>query len=164
MEYEKTQYGRWHIILFAVAAAMLIGAWITREVHVPAIILLVTGPLLIVLATMFASMTVRDDGQHLLLRYGPVPVFHKRIRYADITSVEPGRIRILDGWGVHWSPGRGWTYNIWGFGCVKLTLGKKTIRVGSDDVDGLAAFLQTRLSRNADGSCQFGPIRTKVPQ
>ena len=26
--------------------------------------------------------------------------------------------------------GRRWTYNVWGFGCVKLTLGRKIIRVG----------------------------------
>ena len=45
------------------------------------------------------------------------------------------------GWGIHYFPGRGWTYNIWGFACVKLTLGRKIIRVGTDDADGLARFL-----------------------
>jgi hypothetical protein len=42
---------------------------------------------------------------------------------------------------VQYFLGRGWTYNIWGFGCVKLTLGRKVIRVGTDDADELAKFL-----------------------
>ena len=94
---------------------------------------------------MFGSLTIRDDGEWLALRYGPLPVFRKRIRYADITAVEPGRTAIIDGWGIHYIIGRGWTYNLWGFGCVKLTLGKKVIRVGSDDVDRLAEFLRSKI-------------------
>ena len=43
--------------------------------------------------------------------------------------------------GIPFMPGRGWTYNIWGFACVKLTLGRKIIRVGADDADELAKFL-----------------------
>ena len=31
--------------------------------------------------------------------------------------------------------------NLWGFACVKLTLGRKVIRVGTDDAEGLAKFL-----------------------
>jgi len=36
-------------------------------------------------------------------------------------------------------------YNMWGFDCVKIRLGKKTIRVGTDDVTGLVNFLKTKL-------------------
>jgi hypothetical protein len=78
---------------------------------------------------------------------GPLPVIRKRIRYADITGVEVGRTRIIDGWGVHYMPSRGWTYNIWGFGCVKLTLGRKVIRVGTDDVEGLAEVVREKTGR-----------------
>ncbi len=81
----------------------------------------------------------------MALRYGPLPVLRKRIRYADITSVEPGRTSIIDGWGIHYIPGLGWTYNLWGFGCAKLTLGRKVIRVGSDDTENLVVFLRTKL-------------------
>jgi hypothetical protein len=69
---------------------------------------------------------------------GPLPVFSKTIRYADISAIEVGLTKIIDGWGIHYILGRGWTYNIWGFGCVKLTLGRKIIRVGTDDAEGLA--------------------------
>ena len=80
---------------------------------------------------------------------GPLPVLSKTIRYADITNIEVGRTKIIDGWRVHYILGRGWTYNIWGFGCVKLTLGRKIIRVGTDDAEGLATFLgkKTGISR-----------------
>ena len=55
--------------------------------------------------------------------------------------MEPGRIAIIDGWGIHYIPGRGWTYNLWGFGCVKLTVRGKVVRVGTNDVENLARFL-----------------------
>ena len=64
-----------------------------------------------------------------------------------VTSIEPGRTSIIDGWGIHYIPGRGTTYNLWGFGCVKLSLGRKAFRIGSDDVDNLVAFLRRKSSQ-----------------
>ena len=60
---------------------------------------------------------------------------------------EIGRTNIIDGWGIHYFPGRGWTYNIWGFDCVKLTLGRKIIRVGTDDAEELAKFIREKIGR-----------------
>jgi hypothetical protein len=74
-----------------------------------------------------------------------LPVFRKRIRYLDITLVQPGHISMIDGWGIHYLPGRGWTYSLWGFDCVKLTLGRKVIRMGSDDVENLVEFLRGKV-------------------
>ncbi len=65
--------------------------------------------------------------------------------HADITGVEVGRTSIIDGWGMHYIWGRGWTYNLWGFACVKLTLGRKIIRVGTDDAEGLAKVIQEKM-------------------
>ena len=96
---------------------------------------------------MFASMTVQDEGEFLAIRYGPLPVFHRRIRYADITSVEPGRSSIIDGWGIHWVPGRGWTYNLWGFQCAMLAVRGGIVRIGSDDVDNLVGFLHGKIEK-----------------
>ena len=63
-------------------------------------------------------------------------------------AAEPDRSNVIDGWGIHWVPGRGWTYNLWGFDCVRLTLaGGRTIRVGTDDPRSLAQFVQTRIAR-----------------
>jgi hypothetical protein len=104
---------------------------------------------MILAAFMFASMTVQDEGEFLAIRYGPLPVFRRRIRYADVTSVEPGRSSIIDGWGIHWVPGRGWTYNLWGFQCATLTVRGGIVRIGSDDVDNLVGFLHGKIKERA---------------
>ena len=93
---------------------------------------------------MFGSLTISDEGDCLALRFGPLPLLRKTIRYADITGVAIGRTSVVDGWGIHYFPGRGWTYNLWGFACVKLKLGRKIIRVGTDDAEGLAEFLKQK--------------------
>jgi hypothetical protein len=145
MGYERTQRAPLHYILWAVGAALLIGAWHARAEPVAVIVLVAAAVAMLLAALMFGSLTVRDEGDCLALRYGPLPVFRKRIRYADITDVEPSRTSLIDGWGIHCIPGRGMTYNLWGFGCVKLSLGRKVIRVGSDDVDNLAEFLRGKV-------------------
>jgi hypothetical protein len=146
--YERTQHGRWHLILLAAASGMLVGAWLARDELTVAVLLPVIAAIFVLLALMFGSLTIRDEAEWLVLRYGPLPVFRKKIRYLDITSVEPGRISIIDGWGIHYIPGRGWTYNLWGFGCVKLTVGRKIVRVGTDDANNLAGFLRDKLAQD----------------
>ena len=152
MAYNHTQYGRWHYILFAFTLAALVGAFFARTVPAIVIILLVSAAIFALCGLLFGSLTIRDEGDHLVLRYGPLPVIRKRIRYADITGVEAGRIRIIDGWGIHYILGRGWTYNIWGFGCVKLTLGRKIIRVGTDDAGTLAKFILEKTGISHDSN------------
>ena len=145
MQYAKTQRGRWHYLLLAVAGVMLIGAWLVRRELAAVILVLVIAAIFLLCALIFGSLTIRDEGEWLALRYGPLPILRKRFRYADITAVEPDRTKIIDGWGVHYIPGRGWTYNLWGFSCAKLRLGRKIVRLGTDDVDPLVAFLRTKL-------------------
>lgn len=100
-------------------------------------------------AFSFQWLEVRDQGRYLGVRYGPIPLFGKRFRYAEIMAAQPDRTSFIDGWGIHWVPGRGWTYNLWGFDCVRLTLKNgRTVRIGTDDPEGLAAFLQQRLSES----------------
>jgi hypothetical protein len=96
-------------------------------------------------ALCFATLTVRDEGTRLAVRFGPIPLFGTSVAYSDITEVAAARSSFLDGWGVHWTPGRGWIYNLWGFGCVRIGLGRKTVRIGTDDVEGLVRFLNSRL-------------------
>jgi len=148
MEYSHTQRGPLGHILVATAAVLLVIAWLSGQTA-PTIITSVVAVLLMLAALTFGSLTVRDEGQWLALRYGPLPVFRKRVPYGQITSVEPGRTSIIDGWGIHWIPGRGYTYNLWGFSCVKLAVGDRTIRVGSDEPDKLVEFLKSKLTATA---------------
>ena len=62
----------------------------------------------------FASLTASDEGEHLALRFGPLPLLRKTIRYAELPGIELGRTSHPDGWGIHYILGRGWTYNIFG--------------------------------------------------
>jgi hypothetical protein len=146
MTYNHTQYGRWHYLFHAYTLAALAGTFLVHSVPPVVILLLVTAVIFALCGLMFGSLTIRDEGEWLSHQFGPLPVFRKKIRYADITSVEAGRTRIIDGWGSHYIPGRGWTYNLWGCGCVKLSLGRKVVRVGSDDEDNLVRFLRNRLA------------------
>ena len=66
----------------------------------------------------------------------------------DMTKNNPEprhTVSLIDGLGIHYVPFRGWTYNLWGFDCVVLELGKKTLRIGSNDADGLLTFLRSRI-------------------
>ena len=143
-QYEHVQHGWLHIIFWAVAAVMVAGASLASSSRAAeGFALAVAGVFVLCAHVRHAHRAGRRGPPRLAL--GPVPVFGTLIRYADLTAVEPGRTSIIDGWGIHYIPWRGWTYNLWGFGCVKLTLGKRVIRVGSDDVENLAAFLKTKI-------------------
>jgi len=133
---------------------MLVGAWLAGGEPAVQLTLLCVALLILVCAMSFQRLTIRDEGDYLAIRYGPLPLFRKRIPYARITAVERDRSSVLDGWGVHYMPIRGWTYNLWGFDCVKLCLGNKVIRIGSDDVGNLASFLRARTNRFGNNSAK----------
>jgi hypothetical protein len=107
--------------------------------------MLALAGLMIFLAMCFQRLTVRDEGKWLAIRYGPLPLFWRRIPYASMTAAEAARSDWLDGGGIHYIPGRGWIYNLWGRDCVKLQLGNKKVRIGTNDVEGLLRFVKTRI-------------------
>jgi len=143
--YEHTQKAPLHWLLYPPGLLLVAAAWLNRGQIPVALTILAVAALLWTLAFSFQRMTVRDEGAWLAIRYGPLPVFRKRIPYADISSVEPGQTSWIDGWGIHWIPGRGYTYNLWGFSCAKLTVRDRTVQVGSDEADKLVEFLKSKL-------------------
>ena len=144
-DYHHTQKGPWGLMCYAFAAALLTASW-AMPVPVPSMIFFAAGILMLLLAGSFGHLTVADEGDHLGIRFGPFPLFRKRIVYDNIREVEKGRTNFLDGWGIHWNPWHGWVWSIWGWDCVVLRLKRGTIRVGTDDPDGLAEFLEERVS------------------
>lgn len=143
-EYEHTQRGWWHRVLHALGLGILVLGWNTDA---PQVLLVVFALLFFLMGLSFAHLSVRDCGEALEVRYGPLPLFRKRIPYADMRRVEKTRSDILDGGGIHYVPGRGWIYNLWGFDCVRISFDDRAIRVGSDDAEGLARFLERRIAR-----------------
>jgi len=141
--YHHTQRGIIQPILLGAAVVLLAVACFAREspalmaVFLPAIIC-------VLVALSFGTLTVRDDGDRLAVRFGPLPVFKKTIPYADITGVERDRSTLLAGWGIHRTR-KGWLWNIHGFDCVRIAVGGRSTLIGTDDPDGLVAFLRSRL-------------------
>ncbi len=106
--------------------------------------------LFVVLALSFVWLETRDSGDALQVCFGPFPSFSLNVRYTDIRTAARGRSALIDGWGIHYIPGRGWTWNLWGRDCVELELKSgRRIRIGTDDPDGLldAVILGTGLPR-----------------
>ena len=145
LAYHRRQKGPWAVLLYALTAIFLAASW-----HLPVLALqitfLVTGLFSFLLSVSFHYLTVEDDGNQLAIRFGPLPLFRKRILYDDILGVETGRTTFLDGWGIHWNPRGGWVWNIWGRDCVVLRLKRGTLKVGTDDPQGLADFLNDRIT------------------
>ena len=146
--YQRTQRGILHVLLLSLGVLHLVGglavfAWQV----VVGWVLVVAGCLLLGLAFVFRDLTVEDRGDHLFVAFGPLRLFRRRLRYAEIRSAERSRTGWIDGLGLHYLPGRGWTWNVAGSECVELRLRDGGVfRVGTDDSEGLAAFLDERLS------------------
>ncbi len=146
MEYSHTQHGKIHLILYASAlGSMLIGLLCIAE-PVAVVITLGTGALFVPLAFCFKTLTVSDQGDHILIQFGPLPVFRKRIKYSDCSDIKVGRTTFLHGWGIHGFWGVGWTYNLWGYDCVKLKCAGVRFNLGTDDPQGLAEFLNSKCA------------------
>jgi hypothetical protein len=64
---------------------------------------------------------------------------------SDILEVETGRTTFLEGWGIHWSPWGGGVWNIWGYDCVLLRLKRGKLKIGTDDAEGLAELVSSRI-------------------
>lgn len=143
--YSHTQRAPLHWILWALVALLLCLMPLVEDSLIVLGILACTCLLCAVLALSFRTLSVTDEGDHLEICFGPFPLFRKTVPYDTIDGAEIGRSSFLDGWGVHYLPGRGWIYNLWGFDCVCLQLGTQRLRVGTDDPDGLVAFIRSAV-------------------
>ena len=105
------------------------------------------GVLIALLGPCFHHLTVEDQGEKLAIRFGPVPLFVRTVKCAEIEDADVGRTTILDGWGIHYSLRGGWVWNLWGRDCVVVHFKKGgVLRIGTDDAEGLAGFLMSRIA------------------
>lgn len=149
MHYSHTQRGpiSWLLALIGVTAwvAAIANSGDARFLLIGGLF----GAVMILLALSFCTLTVADEGDSLLVRFGPLPLFSKHVAYDQISLVQPAKSSFIDGWGIHYVPGRGWTYNLWGWECVLLKVNGRTVRIGSDDAENLASFIQTKIGAQA---------------
>lgn len=142
--YSHTQRARLCLILYGFAIYSIVLGWTVG--HTPGVYIAGgVGLLLASLAPCFHHLTVQDQGDDLGIRFGPIPLFHRTVRYADIVKIEVGRTLLLDGWGIHLSIRGGWVWNLWGRDCVVVHFRKGVLRIGTDDAENLAAFLKGKI-------------------
>jgi hypothetical protein len=152
--YEHTQTGPWYLLLLAVAASQ-ITTILTGVVNgTPWVfwMLVAVSILMILLACSFRSLTVRVTETEIHVKFGPLPLMGKRVHFKDVQTVQAARSSIVDGWGVHWNPSQGWIYNLWGFDCVALQLGKTRLRIGTDEPQELVQVIQRGIAATHDST------------
>jgi hypothetical protein len=144
-EYSHTQNAPLCLILYGSALACFVLVFIVGET--PGFYIGGGAGLLIaLLGPCFHHLTVEDGGDVLVIRFGPVPLFHRTVRYTDIGSAEIGRTLLLDGWGIHYSIRGGCVWNLWGRSCVVVHFKNgRTLRIGTDDAENLAEFLRSKV-------------------
>lgn len=142
--YQHTQRTPLCVDLFTIVGAIFVLILVWRKEPPMLWLLLPFG--LLALTASFHRLTVKDQGDRLSIRFGPIPLFRRSVRYEDIEKVEVGRTLVLDGLGIHYSVRGGWVWNLWGWDCVVLHLKKGVLRVGSDDAENLARFLELKIS------------------
>ena len=143
--YSHTQKAPLCLILYGSALACVVLAWIVGDTTGIYIVGGV-GLLIALLAPAFHHLTVVDQGDVLAIRFGPIPLFRRTVRYANIEKAEVGRTLILDGWGIHLSIRGGWVWNLWGRDCVVVHFRDGgTLRIGTDDAEMLVGFLEGKI-------------------
>lgn len=145
--YKHTQRGPlcWVLVAFAAMSTLLTGL-----VHESpfARLLIVVPFLILLLAACFATLTVQVTAAEIDVRFGPLPLFQRRIAFTSVSEVEVARSGLIDGFGVHWIPGRGWIWNLWGFDCVALVVDGEPFRIGTNDPTGLAEAIRSSVPRS----------------
>ena len=150
--YSHTQKAPLGLPIYALAVVFLAVGWFVQDVPPIPWLFPPIGVLMLVVAASFHHLTVEDQGDVLSVRFGPVPLFRRNVRYTDIEMVEVGRTTLLDGWGIHMSIRGGWVWNLWGRDCVFVHFRNGgTLRIGTDDAENLAGFLNGKIGQQRQG-------------
>jgi len=145
-EYSHTQKAPLCLLLYALAVVFLALGCFVQDAPPIQWLFPPIGLLMLVLAASFHHLTVVDLGDVLAIRFGPIPLFRRSVRYTDIEKVEIGRTLRLDGWGIHMSIRGSWVWNLWGRDCVVVRFKNSgTLRIGTDDAENLAGFLEGKI-------------------
>ena len=144
--YHHTQRGPWFLLVYAISTLALIAAFVVRDNVAIAISFVFSAFALSVVAACFHHLTVSDEGDCLLIKFGPLPLFQRRVRYGDIQNVVASQTALLYGWGIHLIPFKGWVWNIWGWDCVVIEFrsGRK-LWLGTDEPTELCEFLKEKI-------------------
>lgn len=135
--------------VFAAAGLLSLGGYAFAADQTVRVLCLTVAVVAGLFAGMFARLTIEERPDQLRVRFGPLPWGGTSLRYEHVRGARRARSSLLDGWGVHWFPGRGWTFNLWGFDCVEVQTDRGLLRLGTDDPDGLVRHLVQRTGAGA---------------
>lgn len=145
--YSHTQKAPLCLLVYALAIVFLALGWFIRDAPPIPWLFPPIGVLMLVIAASFHHLTVEDQGDVLSVSFGPIPLFRKTVQYSDIVKVAVGRTLLLDGLGIHMSIRGGWVWNLWGRDCVVVHFRNGgVLRIGTDDAEHLATFLEGKIS------------------
>jgi hypothetical protein len=133
--YEHRQLSPWMLlplVLVAVAFA-LFGLGDTLNVLSKLAAFLVVA----VATTMFSTLTTDVDSRRVAWWF-TFGFPGGEIYFPDIANLELTRTSFWEGFGIHWTFGHGWLWNVSGFNAVMITKRDgKRITLGTDDPHGL---------------------------
>lgn len=140
MIYRHTQRGTLILVTcLAVAALGIATSWQSGHWSAALIVLAV----MIVMATLFSSLTVEVTNDDLRWHFGP-GLWSYRLPLDQIDDVAIVRNQWWNGWGIRMRPGFR-LYNVSGLDAVELRVTSNDIRrIGTDDPEGLVKVLRER--------------------
>ena len=139
--YRHTQFGT--VIVITTVAIIPLAALPAWLAGIAIAAWLILGSMVVVLS-LFASLTVEIDAEHLRIRFG-IGLIRKRFPLDQIDTCRPVKNPWIYGWGIRLTP-HGWLYNVSGQEAVELKMKSgKTCRIGTDEPEVLTAALQEAL-------------------
>jgi hypothetical protein len=140
--YRHTQIGWILLAALAAGAGVVVFAAGKTGWSMPASVVLT---LLITVALLFCTLTVKLNGGLIECHYGP-GLIRKYVPLATVRGVRTVRTAWYQGWGIRLTS-EGWLFNVSGLDAVEVELSDgKRIRIGTDEPQALAAAIRARLS------------------
>ena len=142
--YRHTQFGT--VIVVATVAIIPLAALPAWLAGIATAAWLILGSMVVVLS-LFASLTVEINAEHLRIRFG-IGLIRKRFPLDQIDTCRPVSNPWIYGWGIRLTP-HGWLYNVSGQEAVELKMKSgKTCRIGTDEPEVLIAALEEALDNS----------------
>ncbi len=130
--------------LLPAAAVMALMGFIPQAPVAGRIIAFAVAAVLLLVAWLFNSMTVTVSKRELEIRFGP-GLIRKCWALDEFASVGVVANRWYYGWGVHLIP-NGWLYNVSGLHAVELKRASgRVLRIGSNEPEALATALREAI-------------------
>lgn len=147
--YCHRQWSPISLLLFFVGTLMVLIPTLDKVPWFMLILFPIIGAMLWLLGFGMSHLRVADEGDRLLVQFGPLPLFKKTIGYDEIREASKIRTQVIDGWGIHYRLGRGWLWNLWGRDAIELELvSGKRFAIGTNDADRLLEMIAAKIRKS----------------